>query len=170
VSDGPALEPLADRLEAAVGDLARLAPAVQAGAPWPLADVFGIEPEASWGPPEVLAHVAEMLPFWLGEMERILEGPAGGPVPFGRTQDDAVRLAVIGRDRTVPARELFARITADGGRVAGRARELSGAEAARTGLHPRLGEMTVGHVLERFVVTHVEDHVRQLADALGGAA
>ncbi len=32
------------------------------GGPWPLADDFGTEPEASWGPREVLAHTAEMLP------------------------------------------------------------------------------------------------------------
>src|SRR5262245_32619634 len=66
-----------------------LEPRVVAGEPWPLAEAFGVEPEASWGPREVLAHVAEMLPFWLGELDRILLG--SGLVPFGRGQDDPMR-------------------------------------------------------------------------------
>ena len=36
---------------------------------------------------ELLAHVAEMLPYWLGEVERILAGPPE-PVPFGRVGSD----------------------------------------------------------------------------------
>ncbi len=51
------------------------------GEPWPLAKTFGTEPEAAWGPPELLAHVAEMLLFWLGELERVVEGGTDGPVP-----------------------------------------------------------------------------------------
>ena len=53
----------------------------------------------AWGPPEMLAHVAEMLPYWLGEVERILDGPTGaGPVRAGR-RPNAVR---IGHHRARP--------------------------------------------------------------------
>ena len=71
----------------------------------PLAERFDDAPEAEWGPVEVLAHVAEMIPFWQGEMERIIVGVAGGaaePIPFGRVATDTVRLAVLERDRTLP--------------------------------------------------------------------
>jgi len=165
----------ADRLEAAAAAFVALAPAVAAGSPWPLAERFGTEPEASWGPPEALAHVAEMIPFWLGETERVLDGAAAqravgaaAPTPFGRTADDVLRIGVIGRDRTVPARELFARVAADARRLAARMRGLDATDAASVGLHPRLGEMTVAAVLDRFVVTHLEDHVAQLEASLGG--
>ena len=53
-----------------------------------------------------------MLPYWLGEVERILAGWPR-PVPFGRVATDEVRIAIIGRDRTVPLRELFDRVEAD---------------------------------------------------------
>lgn len=159
---------LADRLEVALASMTHLRPAVATGHPWRLSDAFGTEPEARWGPPEVLAHVAEMLPFWLGEIERILDG-SPEPVPFGRVAGDTVRIGVIGRDRSLPPRELDARIDAGVERFARRLRSLSPADAARRGLHPTLGEMTVAALAERFVVGHLEEHVRQLSEVLGVA-
>jgi hypothetical protein len=165
------LEPLAARLTDAAADLGRLRPRIEAGEPWPLAQMYGAEEEASWGPREVLAHVDEMIPFWLGEMERILEGAAAArePVPFGRVAADATRIAIIGRDRTTPLRELFARLQSDSARLAARMRELSDSETGRRGLHPRLGELTVAAMLERFVVGHLEEHVHQLEGILAEA-
>jgi hypothetical protein len=40
-------------------------------------------------------------------------------------------------------------------------------EQARIGVHPRLGEMTVAAILERFLVGHLEEHVRQLREVVG---
>lgn len=165
----PALGAEADRLEAAVGAILALRPRVEAGAPWPMAELYGPEPEASWGPNELLAHVEEFLPYWLGEIERILAGDSGAPVPFGRTAEDPVRIGVIGRDRTVPLRELFARIEADAPRVAARLRELSEADASRLGVHPRRGEMAVRDLLGPFLVGHTEGHVTQLQEILAAA-
>ena len=160
------LDAQADRLDAAIAAFVALEPPVVAAGPWPLAEVYGTEDEARWGPPEVLAHVEEMLPFWLGETERILDGSGDAPVPFGRSAADPVRIGIIGRDRTVPLRELFARVRSDGARVSARMRTLGPAEAERTGLHPRLGVMTIAALLDRFVVTHVEEHVNQLREQL----
>lgn len=139
---------------------------VAAGDPWPLAATFGTEPEASWGPREVLAHVAEMLPYWLGELERIVDGDGSTPVPFGRTGEDPIRIGMIERERTLPLRVLFARI--DDGLAAWETRlgTLTDGERARLGLHPRLGELVVDDLAERFVVGHAEDHVTQLQTIL----
>ncbi|HYL41551.1 MAG TPA: hypothetical protein VET90_09595, partial [Candidatus Binatus sp.] len=131
-----ALAEAADRLEAAARAMAELEPEIEGLGPWPLAERFGNEPEASWGPPELLAHVSEMLPYWLGEIERIVAAPAASdPVPFGRVSSDPVRLAIIGRDRSIPVGELSARISADSRRAARRLRDLESAGAAgRSGL------------------------------------
>lgn len=157
----------AARLEAAVAAIFALRDRVERAGPWPLAELYGTEAEARWGPPELLAHADEMLPFWLGEVERIIDGPREAPVAFGRVATDAIRIGVIGRDRTVPLRELFARLAADGARVARRMRELSDDEAARTGVHPVRGEMTIENLFERFVTGHLEEHVGQLREILG---
>lgn len=164
-----ALSDDADRLEAAASAIVALRPRVEAEAPWPLAELYGPEPEASWGPNELLAHVEEYLPYWLGEIERVLAGDPATAVPFGRIASDPVRIGVIGRDRTVPLRELFARIDVEAPRVAGRLRELGEADANRRGLHPTRGELTVREMLEPFLVGHTEGHVAQLQEILAAA-
>jgi hypothetical protein len=163
------LDAEARRLEAATAALIALEPRIRAGAPWPMAEVFGAEPEASWGPPELLAHVSEFLPYWLGEIERILAVPGPEPVPFGRLQTDSVRVGLIGRERTLPLRELFSRIQSDSNRVARRLRELTAAEVERIGVHPTRGEMRVRDLLEPFLAGHLEGHVTQLEEILAAA-
>jgi len=165
-----ALDAQASRLEAAAAAILALRDRVERAGPWPLAELYGTESEASWGPPELLAHADEMLPFWLGEVERILDGPAGVPVPFGRLASDPIRIGVIGRDRNVPLRELFARLEADAARVARRMRELAAHEAGRIGVHPVRGELTVEDLFERFVTGHLEEHVVQLREILDNRA
>ena len=155
-----------ERIAAVRRGYADLASRVIAGEPWPLAEDYGTGPEASWGPREVLAHVEEMLPFWLGEMERVIDGDGSAPTPFGRTADDAVRIGIIERDRTLPLRVLFARID-DGLRAwEERLPTLTDIERARIGVHPRLGEMPAPAILDRFVTGHAEDHIAQLNDIL----
>jgi hypothetical protein len=166
------LSDVADRLESAARAIVDVGPELHAREPWPLAPDFGTGPEASWGPPEVLAHVSEMLPYWMGEIERIVDAPAdvSEPVPFGRVSEDPVRIAIIGRDRTLPVRELLARISADSRRVGARLRELEAAGTdRRTGRHPRLGEMVIPDIAERFLATHAGEHVMQLREILAAA-
>ena len=143
---------------------AALRPRVLAGAPWPLAEHFGTEAEASWGPREVLAHLGEMLAYWLGEYERIVEGGrgAGDGTPFGRNTGDAMRVGILERDRTVPLRELFARIDAGIGRWEGRLADAHPGEGDAVGLHPRLGEMTADALVGRMILAHLEEHLAQL--------
>jgi hypothetical protein len=162
----PTLVQQADRLAAAAADLEGLRAPLEAGEPWPLTDVYGPGPESSWGPREVLAHMAEMLPYWMGEIERILDGGPSAPVAFGRTEADPIRVEIIGRDRSFPARELLSRVTSEARRVAGRLRELSETDAAREGAHPTRGPISVAEIVERFQVGHLEGHVRQLRETL----
>ena len=154
------------RLQATGHRLDQLRPRIDAGAPWPLAARFDHDPEAAWGPMELLAHVTEMLPYWLGEVERVLAGPAE-PVPFGRVGTDPVRIALIGRDRTLPTGELYTRIDSWLERWSHRLASLTPAQRAKLGLHPRLGEMTVEAIVERMIVHHLDEHVDQLESILG---
>ena len=156
-----------DRLRTAGQHLDRLQPRIDAGGPWQLAARFDHDPEASWGPMELLAHVAEMLPYWLGEVERILAGPPE-PIPFGRVGTDPVRIALIGRDRALPTTELYARIDSWLERWGHRLASLTPAQRAKVGLHPTLGEMTVEAIAGRMVIRHMGEHVDQLESILDG--
>jgi hypothetical protein len=103
-----------------------------------------------------------MLPFWLGEMERLVAG-TGEPVPFGRVATDQLRLLVLERDRSLPPRELFDRIAVGTDRVARRLESLTARDTLKRGVHPVRGELTVEAVAERFIVSHLEEHAEQLA-------
>lgn len=159
----------ADRLAASKAAFVAIQPRVAAGEPWPLADDFGTGPEASWGPREVLAHVAEALPYWLGEYERIVEAgrSAMEGVPFGRVAADPVRIAILERDRTVPLGELFARIDLWIERWLRRLAAPSAGDGGAVGFHPARGEMTADAVRDRMVVRHLEEHLDQLERILG---
>jgi hypothetical protein len=157
---------LDQRLAAASVRLDGLGAALQRGQ-WPLAERFDHSPEASWGPRETLAHLEEMLPFWLGEAERLLDA-RGDAVPFGRVATDTVRLAIIERDRTLPLRELVARVQVGIDRWQRRWPELDETDRSRRGTHVTLGELTVADIATRFVVVHLEDHLGQLAAAMDG--
>jgi hypothetical protein len=169
----PMTDALTARLTASREAFRALRPRIEAReatTPWPLATAFGTEPEASWGVREVLAHVQEMLPYWLGEYERVQAGDGTTGVPFGRVATDTLRTGVLERDRTLPLRELLGRIDAGIGRWVERldeaGRDGSG-DAPRPGVHPRLGDMTPPAIAERFVVSHLEEHDTQLRELLG---
>ena len=162
------MDDLADRLDRGIDAMLELGPQLAAGEPWPMAGVVGPGPESSWGPREVLAHVAEMLPFWLGEIELILDAGGGAePLAFGRLEDDEARVAIISRDRKFPARELLGRVEAEGRRVARRFRAFAEIEAGAVGRHVTRGDLTVRDIAERLVVGHLEGHVTQLRETVG---
>ncbi len=168
------------RLAAAHADLLALRPTIEARRPWPLGIVEPGAGEDAWGAPEILAHLAEMLPYWLGQVELVLEGSVAGaattvgvasgePVPFGRVEADALRIARVERDRSLPMRELFDRIQADVTRWDQRLATLGGGELAILGQHPRRGDIPVDEIVERFAVGHFEEHVAQMRRALEAA-
>lgn len=164
------IDGLLARLDAAAARVEGARVPVEAGAPWPAGGQARGEAEERWGPTEVLAHVAEMLPFWLGEMERVLAAPPGDGVAFGRTTSDQVRTLTVARDATLPPRELFDRIAAGIERYGRRLPLLSAVDIGRVGTHPTRGELTVLAQLERFAVSHLEEHAAQLDEVLVTAA
>ena len=153
------------RLAASRTSFAGLRRAVERREPWPLSRAYGAEPESDWGPKEVLAHVAEMVPYWLGQIEAVVAA-RDDALLFGRVATDPERIDRIGRDRTLSAGELLDRIDrglADAVTLQGR---LDADAWARRGTHSRLGEMTIEGVVERFIVGHLEEHIRQLEEIL----
>jgi hypothetical protein len=163
--DTAAMQDLIHRLTVAATDMEGLRPSVVAGEPWPLSAAYGAEPESDWGPKEVLAHVEEMLEYWPRQVDGILAAPpADGPPTFGRVATDETRIGRIGADRQLPADELFDRVAACARDVETRMAAIPPQDQARSGVHVRLGEMTIPAIFERFVVSHLEEHVRQLRE------
>ena len=160
----------AARIRAAGAAIEDLREPLAAGEPWPLSPVWGTEDEAHWGPREVLAHVAEMLSYWHGELTRVAAGDGAAPVPFGRIASDPSRLARIDALRQQSSGALVDEVAARAPEVAAFVDGLTPAEAARVGSHPTRGDITVSESIQRFFANHLEEHVAQLRSILGPPA
>jgi hypothetical protein len=112
-----------------------------------------------WDRRQVLAHVAEMLPYWVEQVELVA---AGDQVPFGRAKSNPERIAAIERDRREDPSRLLDRVDAGLGVVLALLDRLDDGALARSGRHQTLGEMTVAGIVDRFLVDHLEEHADQL--------
>jgi hypothetical protein len=113
-----------------------------------------------WG--QVWAHLAEFIPYWMGQVAIVVAGVGSDPVPFGRVKTDPERIAAIEADRGRPVPELWARMRAqlaDLWNLIDRMREQ---DWAKHGVHPTLGEMQMPRIFEEFLVGHLEQHAAQL--------
>ena len=160
----PTIDGLIERLERAEKRLAAHAAAPPDGLTDP-------DPRTGeqWDAGQAWAHLAEFVPYWRGQVERVLEPGAIRPVSFGRVVTDPGRLAAIEGGRHEPPAEQMARLRdalADLRRYLG---TLSPDDLAVEGTHPTLGAMAVGTIVERFLCAHLEDHADQL-DRLGAEA
>jgi hypothetical protein len=160
------MDDLARRLRDAGSALLGLREALVAGEPWPLSAAWGTEPEADWGPREVLAHVNEMLPYWTAQLEMVLAGDAATAVPFGRVATDPSRLGRIEADRHKPTARLLDDIAAGLEEATAFASRVADADGERRGVHAVRGELTVRAAFERFLVSHLEEHAVQLHEIL----
>jgi hypothetical protein len=113
-----------------------------------------------WDRRQVLAHVTEMLPYWVREAELI--AASGDGVPFGRVKTDPERVAAIERDRREDPLRLLGRMDEGVAAVLAFVGSLDDTALARVGTHQTLGRMTVADVVDRFVVAHLEEHAEQL--------
>lgn len=118
-----------------------------------------------WVAREALAHIDEMLIYWLGEIERVLAGQTE-PVPFGRLTTDLIRTLTVDRDRSLPVSELYTRLDNSLERVLRRLLELDERQASKRGIHKQRGEMTVKEIVDVMLASHIEEHCRQIAAAL----
>jgi hypothetical protein len=113
-----------------------------------------------WG--QVWAHLAEFVPYWIGEVRLIVRTGGAGAVPMGRVKTDPARVAAIQADRHRPPRELMARLAGHLDDLRSLIGELAPEDWDRRGLHSTLGVMTMPGIFEEFLVGHLESHADQL--------
>jgi DinB superfamily len=115
-----------------------------------------------WDRGQVLAHVAEMLPYWVEQAELVA---TGDQATFGRVRTDPGRVGAIERDRHQDPARLLDRIDEGVGEALALLDRLDDAALARTARHQTLGELTVAGIVDRFLVDHLEEHADQLDPA-----
>ncbi|HEV7679487.1 MAG TPA: hypothetical protein VGQ42_13055 [Candidatus Dormibacteraeota bacterium] len=122
-----------------------------------------------WG--QVWAHLAEFVPYWMAQASHVLTASGGvdhEPVPFGRVKSNPERIAAIERDRAVAVDQLWARLQGQIAALRAFLSEMTAREWAARGLHPTLGVMDMPHLLDEFLVGHLEQHAAQLGGLASG--
>ena len=121
--------------------------------------------ENEWSAMQTMGHMVEMIPYWLNHCRRLIAA-TGEPPAFGRTLNAVERLEGVELGAQGHPDELL-RMLHEQVQTAARAiREMTAAERAKKGVHARDGEMTVAEVIERFIVSHAEDHLNQVRATL----
>ena len=120
-----------------------------------------------WG--QVWAHLGEFVPYWCGEIKRIVEADSDKPVPFGRIKTDPGRVGAIERDRRTSSEALMDRLSSQLRDARVLLTDLSPDDWKRRGLHETLGEMDIEGIVEAFLCRHLEDHADQLDGLVRGA-
>jgi hypothetical protein len=113
-----------------------------------------------WG--QVWAHLAEFIPYWLGQAREVLAAYRGDPVPFGRVKSNPERVAAVERDRGTAVAVLWERLQSQVGGLRTFVEELPDGGWVVRGVHQTLGEMSMHQLVDEFLVGHLEQHVDQL--------
>jgi hypothetical protein len=123
--------------------------------------------DKKWSVMQILGHMVEMIPYWLGHCRVLIAATAEPPV-FGRGPNAPERMAGIERGSNGDPKELLGLLNDEVEAAARAIREMSAAERSKKGLHIKLGELTVADSVERFIVAHAEEHLEQIRAALLG--
>ena len=121
--------------------------------------------DGEWSVMQVLAHVAEMLPYWSRQAREIVARERDNE-PFGRTQDDPGRIAAVEQHASDGLDIMLARLRSGLAEAVGTIRGLPPNAWARTGQHARRGEMTVDQIVQEFLVSHLDEHSQQIEATL----
>jgi len=114
-----------------------------------------------WDPGQVWAHLAEFGPYWLGQLDGLLD--EGRPTTsFGRVKSDPARVAAIATGRTRPPGEHLGAVRRAIDQLRARLCELAPEDWDLVARHAALGELEVAAQLQHFHVGHYEEHADQL--------
>lgn len=128
-----------------------------------LANMY-VKPSAEeWSVIEDLAHVAEFPPYWTKEMLKVIQNPG---TAFGRTHADPARIAAVADHAQDDLETVLARLENARKETIEMLLTINDEEWEKTGVHSTRGEMNLHQIMERFITTHLREHVQQAKDAL----
>jgi hypothetical protein len=115
-----------------------------------------------WQAGQVWAHLAEFIPYWISQAERVLAEESSDPVPFGRARASADHIAAIERDRHQGPNALWHDAKEDLNDLRAFLGDISDRAWQTKGVHPTRGLMTVSQLIEELLIGHLELHATQL--------
>jgi hypothetical protein len=115
--------------------------------------------EDEWTFMQNLAHVMEFMPYWAGEIEKLVAEPGRN---FGRTAQDEGRLRGISEHEKDDLSRTKAALLVSYTRLDEVLGSLKDSDLALTGKHPKYGEKSLDWFIKEFVTGHLSGHVEQI--------
>jgi uncharacterized damage-inducible protein DinB len=142
------IQPLLARAEQLKGDLLYRAPT-----------------ERDWSVMQILAHVAEILPYW-AHQARDVAARTENNLPFGRTAEDPDRIAAV-EEHAHDALDVTLRRIREGlAETVAVLRAIPAEGWQKTARHERRGEMSVARAVDDFLLAHAKEHAAQVEQVL----
>lgn len=123
-----------------------------------------------WEAAQAWAHMAEFVPYWIGQLQGVLDAERDEPVPFGRIKSNPGRIAAIETGRHEPIEALWERVSEGIDDLKVFLAGLSDDDWGRRGEHQTLGGMAMERMIDRFLVGHLEEHIDQLQGLAGASS
>jgi hypothetical protein len=123
--------------------------------------------DGEWTPMQILAHVAEMLPYWSQQAREVASRPRDDE-PFGRTHADPDRVAAVEQHANDRLADALPRLQAGLAEALSTLRTIPADGWSRSAHHANRGEMDLEQIVDFFLLEHLEDHARQLDAAVRG--
>ena len=119
--------------------------------------------EGEWTIMQNLAHIVEFMPYWAGEIEKLVAAPGEN---FGRTAQDEGRLGAINEHRSDSLEQIKAALPGSYARLDEVLSRLRDSDLELTGQHVRYGEKPVEWLIVEMVTEHLRGHVEQIKGCL----
>jgi len=119
--------------------------------------------ENEWTIMQNLAHIVEFMPYWAGEIEKLVAEPGRN---FGRTPQNVGRLKGISEHEMYSLKGIKAALPVSYARLDEALRSLKDSDLELTGRHVRYGEKPLDWFLEDVVTNHLSGHVKQIKRCL----
>jgi hypothetical protein len=126
--------------------------------------VYRAPAPGEWSAMEILAHVAEFVPYWASQAEAVSRRTVNNQ-PFGRGRDDPSRLEPIEKHAHDTVTEIVERLRLGLDEAQALLRAIPDGGWQRTGHHLLQGEMSVETFVEKFLFDHLAEHSTQLREA-----
>ena len=119
--------------------------------------------ENEWTIMQNLSHIVEFMPYWAGEIEKLVAEPGSN---FGRTPENVGRLRGISEHEMDSLKGIKAALPGSYVRLDEVLGRLKDSDLELTGQHPRYGEKPLGWLIEEVVTNHLSEHVEQIKGCL----
>src|SRR5258708_34671295 len=116
--------------------------------------------ENEWTIIQNLAHIVEFMPYWAGEIEKLVATPGQN---FGRTGQDERRLAAIYEHGTDSLEQFKAALPGSYARLDEVLSTLGDCDLELTGQHVRYGEKSVTALIEPCLTEQLSGHDAQIS-------